>query len=246
MKTAENETRAAPVPARLKPPGASETGSRIICSNVSFRYISSQPWIIQRFTGSFAPGMTLIKGASGCGKSTLLRLLAGYLAPCSGAISTPMGGKPNEPAFQRRHLGYVFQQLNLLPLATVSRNLALAASLAGLSARETRANSAHWLQLLGMEAYADRLPKSLSGGQQQRAAIARALVKEPTVLLLDEPTSGLDDLNTRVIGRALREFVRDDRICVICSHDARLEPLSDEILDFNCFLPLERHLEALA
>src|SRR2546430_1423740 len=217
----------------------------MLCFNISFRYHSAQPWIIEGFSRSFTPGITLIKGASGCGKSTLLRLLAGYLMPCAGAIRTPIEGSPNEPEFQRRHLGYVFQQLNLLPLATVSRNLALAASLAGLSLKETTERSGLWLQLLGMETFAHRLPKSLSGGQQQRAAIARALVKEPSVLLLDEPTSGLDDLNARVISRALRQFVVGGRICVICCHDARLEPLADEILDFNCFLPLERPLEAL-
>ena len=216
------------------------------CSEVSFRYRAAQPWVIEHFSRAFEPGITLIKGASGCGKSTLLRLLAGYLAPCSGSIITPLGGGPAESEFQRRQLGYVFQQLNLLPLATVKRNLALAASLAGLTTAQTSQRSARWLQLLGMEAFANRLPNSLSGGQQQRAAIARALVKEPAVLLLDEPTSGLDDLNARVIRRALEEFVTGARICVICSHDPRLEFLADEILDFNCFLPLERHLEALA
>ena len=215
------------------------------CSDVYFRYYPGQPWVIEGFTRTFAPGLTLVKGASGCGKSTLLRLLAGYLKPCSGTIETSEGAAPAEPEFQRRRLGYVFQQLNLLPLATVSRNLALAASLAGLSGRETDERSDRWLRLLGMDSFANRLPNSLSGGQQQRAAIARALVKEPSVLLLDEPTSGLDDLNARVICRALRRFVMDDRICVICSHDTRLESLADEILDFNRFLPLERHLEAL-
>jgi len=59
-------------------------------------------------------------GASGCGKSTLLRMLAGYLEPCSGSIRTALNGGPAEAEFQRRHLGYVFQQLNLMPLATVS------------------------------------------------------------------------------------------------------------------------------
>ena len=217
----------------------------LTCTDLSFRYHPAQSWIIEGFSSAFPSGITLIKGASGCGKSTLLRLLAGYLEPCSGAIRTPLGGGPEEPEFQRRHLGYVFQQLNLLPLATVSRNLALAASLAGLSSEETAERSARWLGLLGMEEFASRLPNSLSGGQQQRAAIARALVKEPSVLLLDEPTSGLDDLNARVISRALQQFVTAGRLCVICSHDARLEFLADEILDFNCFLPLERHLEAL-
>jgi ABC-type lipoprotein export system ATPase subunit len=201
--------------------------------------------VIERFSYAFRPGVTLIKGASGCGKSTLLRLLAGYLVPAQGVIATPTGCSPNDTDFQRRDLGYVFQQLNLLPLATVTRNLTLAASLAGLAPELTAARSAKWLRLLGIEEFAGRLPKSLSGGQQQRAAIARALVKEPQVLLLDEPTSGLDDLNTRVIIRALHEYVVAPRICVISSHDARLESLADEILDFNRFLPVERHLEAL-
>ena len=130
-------------------------------------------------------------------------------------------------------------------VATVTRNLTLAASLAGLDAGQTASQSAKWLRLLGIEEFAHRLPNSLSGGQQQRAAIARALVKEPLVLLLDEPTSGLDDLNTRVITRALHDYINGPRICVISSHDARLESLADEVLDFNRFLPLERHLEAL-
>src|SRR5258708_31278380 len=119
----------------------------MICFNISFRYHPAQPWIIEGFSRSFTPGITLIKGASGWGKATLLRLLAGYLRPCSGAIRTPIEGGPDEPEFQRRHLGYVFQQLNLLPLATVSRNLALAASLAGLSTSETAERTDLWLQL---------------------------------------------------------------------------------------------------
>lgn len=201
--------------------------------------------MIDRFDYAFKPGITMVKGASGCGKSTLLRLLAGFLEPQSGTILTPRGCKPGDRRFQCQDLGFVFQQLNLLPLATVERNLILAASLAGLPASQVEVNSARWLQLLGLEQYSERLPKSLSGGQQQRAAIARALVKEPTVLLLDEPTSGLDDLNTRVITNALKQFVATDRICVVSSHDSRLESLADEILDFNRFLPLERHLEAL-
>lgn len=187
----------------------------------------------------------MIKGASGCGKSTLLRLLAGFLEPKAGEIITPRGTQPTDKKYQCRDLGFVFQQLNLLPLASVERNLALAASLAGIRSGEIQKNSRRWLGLLGLEQFSDRLPQSLSGGQQQRAAIARALVKEPSVLLLDEPTSGLDDLNTRVITSALRQFVADDRICIVSSHDSRLESLADEILDFNRFLPLERHLEAL-
>ena len=202
--------------------------------------------VLEQLNQSFNPGITWVKGASGCGKSTLLRLLAGYLEPETGCITTPNNRRPTDPEFQRRDLGFVFQQLNLLPLASVARNLELAGSFARLTRTEISEHSARWLRLLGLEELSARLPQTLSGGQQQRAAIARALVKEPRVLLLDEPTSGLDDLNAKVIASALRNYIVGDRICVISSHDQRLESLAHEILDFNRFLPLERHLLALA
>ena len=220
--------------------------ARLGCDTVTFRYPRQPHPVIDRFSHDFKPGITLIKGASGCGKSTLLRLMAGYLHPTSGRIVTPFGTDPRSPDFQRRYLGFVFQQLNLLPLATVRRNLQMSGSLAGLNRQETLTRTQRWLGLLGLDQFADRRPGSLSGGQQQRAAIARALIKEPIVLLLDEPTSGLDDLNTQVISQALRTFVTGRRICVICTHDHRLDPLAHEVLDFNRFLPLERHLIALA
>ena len=219
---------------------------QIACARVSFRYPRQKNWVIDSFTHDFKPGITIIKGASGCGKSTLLRLMAGYLHPARGQVLTPFGTDPRDREFQRRHLGFVFQQLNLLPLATVRRNLQMSGSLAGLPHNETLGRTQRWLGLLGLDQYADRRPSSLSGGQQQRAAIARALIKEPSVLLLDEPTSGLDDLNTQVISQALRTYVTGRRICVICTHDQRLDTLAHEVLDFNRFLPLERHLIPLA
>jgi ABC-type lipoprotein export system ATPase subunit len=218
----------------------------IICNELWFRYHARTPWIIQNFSHEFQPGIIVIKGASGCGKSTLLRMLAGYLEPTRGIITTPSGRPPTCKDYQRQEVGFVFQQLNLLPLATVERNLEMAGSLAGLNGDVIRERTGHWLQTLGLGEFGKRRPSSLSGGQQQRAAIARALVKEPQILLLDEPTSGLDDLNTQVICRALQNFITGPRICVICSHDARIDPFAHEILDFNRFLPLEGHLLALA
>ena len=218
----------------------------IECKGLWFRYHPRTPWIIQNFSHQFCPGITVIKGASGCGKSTLLRMLAGYLEPERGEIVTPTGLPATCKDYQRRDVGFVFQQLNLLPLATVERNLEMAGSLAGLHSDIIRERTTHWLHTLGLAEFSKRRPSSLSGGQQQRAAIARALVKEPQILLLDEPTSGLDDLNTQVISRALQNFVTGPRVCVICSHDARLDPFAHEILDFNRFLPLEGHLLALA
>ncbi|MCI0534615.1 MAG: ATP-binding cassette domain-containing protein [Verrucomicrobiales bacterium] len=216
------------------------------CEGLSFRYRPDARWVIQDFTHAFAPGITLIRGASGCGKSTLLRLLAGYLAPVEGKVITPNGLSSTSPSYQRRDVGFVFQQLNLLPLASVRRNLELAGSLAGLSRALCHQRSQQWFERLGLVDFAQRKPDSLSGGQQQRAAIARALIKNPAVLLLDEPTSGLDDLNTQVIARTLGDYIVGPRICVICSHDSRLTALAHEVVDFNRFLPLEGHLVALA
>src|SRR5688500_15997417 len=153
--------------------------SAIVCKDISCRYARCAPWVIENFSHEFRPGITLIKGASGCGKSTLLRMLAGYLAPERGIIVTPSGRPPTCREYQRREVGFVFQQLNLLPLASLERNLEMSGSLAGLPTGVVRERSAHWLKTLGLGDYGKRRPASLSGGQQQRAAIARALVKEP-------------------------------------------------------------------
>lgn len=231
---------------KIETPRQERRGNELACERLSFRYSRKTPWIINDFCHAFAPGITLIKGASGCGKSTLLRLLAGYLKPSQGLIKSPTGIPVMDRDFQRRELGFVFQQLNLLPLATVARNLEMAGTLAGLSGEDTQERTLHWLKLLGLQEFAHRRPASLSGGQQQRAAIARALIKDPTILLLDEPTSGLDDLNTKVICNTLRQFVTGPCICVICTHDHRLDFIAHEVLDFNRYLPLEGHLVALA
>lgn len=217
--------------------------SAIICSGLGFDY--GQTKVLERFDARFAPGLHLVKGFSGCGKSTLLKLVAGYLRQTAGTITIPGGGSPGA-AFQRRDLGFVFQQLNLLPLATVRRNLELVGALAGLNRSIVRGRTDKYLALLGLDTLADRLPSTLSGGQQQRAAIARALIKEPSVLLLDEPTSGLDDLNCRVIMKLLGAHLPPACVCLVATHDQRLDALPHEGLDFNRFLPVERHLVSLA
>src|SRR5690348_7512343 len=117
----------------------------LVCDGLGFRYAPGARWIIKDFDHQFSPGITFVKGSSGCGKSTLLRLLAGYLAPEQGQIRTPNGLAVRSSAFQRQELGFVFQQINLLPLATLDRNLQLAGSLAGQPAGVTRDRARHWL-----------------------------------------------------------------------------------------------------
>ena len=221
------------------------------CEALSFRFSSSVPFLLEDFSWSIPPGITIIEGPSGCGKSTLLKLLAGYLSPVSGRICYPADVRGEPLEFRRRELGYVFQNLNLLPRASVMRNLELAAALAGLSPEAITERSHLWLEHFKLMHKADELPARLSVGQQQRAALARALVKQPRFLLLDEPTSGLDDENANIISAALRHYTKPPteghansaapcfgRIyCLIATHDARLRFVANEILEVNRSLP---------
>ena len=213
----------------------------IECSDLSFRY--GKEFVFDSFSHSFSSGISLVKGYSGCGKSTLLKLIAGYLHQQKGCIKVPAPWHKPSKKFQREGLGFVFQQLNLLPLANLVGNLNLVASLAGISRRQTKERSDLLFEKLGLTELRKKKPGSLSGGQQQRAAIARALVKKPKVLLLDEPTSGLDDDNTKVIKQLLETPLPKNCICILSSHDHRLEEIADEIIDFNLRLPVERHLK---
>ena len=215
---------------------------RIELKSVCYSYPRAKVPVFESLNLVLKPGVTLAKGFSGCGKSTLLRLVAGLLAPDSGEIVTDSPFRVGSSGYLRSEIGFVFQQLNLLPLATVERNIRLAVEMAGRDGAEVQS----WLDLLGLAKYAKSKPLKLSGGQQQRASIARALAKRPPILLLDEPTSGLDDLNTAVISKAIRNTLETDSVCLIATHDKRLDPIADEILDFNTFLPVEEHLQALA
>jgi NitT/TauT family transport system ATP-binding protein len=134
-----------------------------------------------------------ILGPSGCGKSTFLRVVADLLSPIAGDISV-FGGSPHQ-ARSRRDVGFVFQDSTLLPWRTVRDNvrLPLAVGTARLS-RQIDDRSDELLDMMGLSAFADRLPGQLSGGQRQRVAIARALLGEPRLLLMDEPFGALDEI----------------------------------------------------
>jgi len=208
---------------------------------LEYRYKKSSDYVFRDLHFSANPGITLIKGFSGCGKSTLLRLISGLLKPTKGLITTSSPFKVGSPQFLKKEVGIVFQQLNLLPLATIERNISLAVEMAG----QDKSQITHWLNLLGLSSYRKKTPLELSGGQQQRASIARALAKSPTILLLDEPTSGLDDLNTQIITNSIKTSLLGDSLCIIATHDQRLDNIAHDIMDFNSFLPVEEHLQAL-
>jgi NitT/TauT family transport system ATP-binding protein len=131
-------------------------------------------------------------GPSGCGKSTLLRLVAGLLAPSAGAIR--VHGHAAGSAAATAGLAYVFQEPTLMPWARVQANVRLPLDLAGVPRPEADARVQAALALVGLQKFAQLLPRELSGGMQMRVSIARALVTRPRLLLLDEPFGALDEI----------------------------------------------------
>lgn len=203
----------------------------LACESVFFSY-SGRQWIFENYSRTFSPGITILKGYSGCGKTTLLKILAGYLRPQRGLVRTPRGRSLTDTFYRRKEVSYMFQGINLLPLATVERNLQLCAEMAMLPKKQWKRRADDLIERLGLESLRGKKAGSLSGGQAQRAALARTMMKDSDVLLLDEPTSGLDDGNTEVIKKLIREYP-GDKICILSTHDSRLFDLTHEIIDFN-------------
>ena len=138
-----------------------------------------------------------LMGPSGSGKSTLLNLLAGLDRPTTGTIE--IGGQRVDTLSRRelahwraRHVGFVFQFYNLLPVLSAERNVELPLLLTNLSRADRKRHVATALEIVGLSHRAEHTPKTLSGGEQQRVGIARAIVTDPTLILADEPTGDLD------------------------------------------------------
>jgi NitT/TauT family transport system ATP-binding protein len=135
--------------------------------------------------------LVALVGPSGCGKTTLLKILAGLHPYDSGEVRIGSATQPFNPA---RDIGMVFQQPLLLKWRRVIDNVVLPAEILGLPVAESRARARHLLALVGLQGAEDKYPYQLSGGMQQRAAIARALIHDPKLILMDEPFGALDAL----------------------------------------------------
>jgi putative ABC transport system ATP-binding protein len=138
-----------------------------------------------------------LMGPSGSGKSTLLNLLAGLDAPTEGRIRVAGEDiaqlKPKQlAAWRARHIGFIFQLYNLIPVLTALQNVELPLLLTPLSRKERREHAETALRIVGLEDRLEHYPRQLSGGQEQRVGIARAIVTDPTLILADEPTGDLD------------------------------------------------------
>ncbi|MGZ4716757.1 MAG: sulfate/molybdate ABC transporter ATP-binding protein [Acidimicrobiales bacterium] len=135
--------------------------------------------------------LTALLGPSGGGKSTLLRVMAGLEVPDSGVVEINGSDATNQPP-QQRNVGFVFQHYAAFKHLSVYRNVAFGLEIRKRPKAEIKARVTELLELVHLEAFADRLPSQLSGGQRQRMALARALAVEPQLLLLDEPFGALD------------------------------------------------------
>lgn len=169
---------------------------------------------------------TAIAGPSGSGKTTLLNLIGcldsiteGHIF-LDGSDIAVMNAK-EKTLLRREKIGFVFQSYNLIPVLTAQENVEMALSLLNrFSKEEVRERSWAMLKEVGLDGMQDRLPSRLSGGQQQRISIARALVKEPAVVLADEPTANLDSKNSRMILDLMKELNQKHNItCIFSTHD---------------------------
>jgi NitT/TauT family transport system ATP-binding protein len=169
-----------------------------------------------------------VVGPSGCGKSTLVRILAGLEQHSSGEVL--LDGKPvSEPGSDR---GMVFQGYTLFPWLTVRRNVMFGLEINGRDRYEAEQQAMQWLQLVGLEKFADCHPHQLSGGMKQRVAIVRALANQPRILLMDEPFGALDaQTRARMQAHLLEIWRKIDITIVFITHDLdEAIFLSDRIL----------------
>ena len=166
-----------------------------------------------------------IMGESGAGKSTLLSVM--------GAMNTPTEGRyvvdgidvytlrnEQQADFRREYLGFVFQSFHLVPYLTVMENVMLPLTAMRLSRRQKEKMAMEAMEWVGLASKAKRLPNQISGGECERAAVARAIVNNPPILLADEPTGNLDSRNTREVMSLLGRLNADGTTVVMVTHSA--------------------------
>lgn len=177
-----------------------------------------------------------IAGPSGSGKTSLLNLMGGLDKPTSGSVfiedaDIAKFSKTKLSDFRLKKLGFVFQELNLIPVLTVRENIEFPLLLQGWD--ETRRKKAvnAVIEELGLEGLSERRPLSISGGQQQRAAVARAIVSNPAVILADEPTANLDSGNARSLIGLMKRLNGEKNITfILSSHDEMILKEAGDII----------------
>ena len=209
-------------------PGLAETSQRvrsnaapfIRMSNVAKSYVKDGTEFIAVSDVSFdiaAGELVSLVGPSGCGKTTVLKILAGLHKHSQGEVSI---GSESNPFARGRDVGMVFQQALLLKWRNILDNVLLPAEILGLPRAESTERARDLLAMLGLRGFETQFPYELSGGMQQRAAIARALVHDPKLLLMDEPFGALDALTRDRMNLELRSIWRKSgKTIIFVTHD---------------------------
>jgi lipoprotein-releasing system ATP-binding protein len=180
-----------------------------------------------------------IVGPSGAGKSTLLQLMGTLDRPDGGCIliggiDTGKMSAKQLAAFRNQKIGFIFQFHHLLPEFTVLENVMMPALIAGLNKTEAAQHARKLLDRLGLTSRMDHKPSEISGGEQQRAAVARALINSPEVVLADEPSGNLDTENARNLHRLFLELrSQTGQTFVIVTHNEELAAMADRKLEMR-------------
>jgi len=207
--------------------------------NLTVEYASGRDTVrpIEKFNLDVAAGsLVILMGPSGCGKTTLLSCLGGILRPSGGAIKfgdvdvTSLDAR-GLSTYRRETVGIVFQAFNLVPSLTAAENVMVPMLSAGMSRRAAHKKAEQLLSRVGLEDRVSHRPGNLSGGQQQRVAVARAIALDPPLVLADEPTAHLDFIQVEEILRLIRELASGDRMVVVATHDSRILPLADRVVE---------------
>lgn len=207
-------------------------------NRVSRDYMSGSATVhaVQDVSFSIGEGeLVAVMGPSGSGKSTLLSMAGGLDQPTAGDVyvegNALASRTPAELArLRRQHIGYVFQDFNLVSGLTAAENVALPRELAGLRPRIARQEAVSALQEVGLEELTDRFPQELSGGQQQRVAIARALLGNRRLVLADEPTGALDTTTAAIVMQVLRARIDAGAAGLLVTHDEGLLEWADRVV----------------
>jgi putative ABC transport system ATP-binding protein len=190
-----------------------------------------------------------LMGPSGSGKSTLMAIIGCLDSPTSGAYDldgVPVQGLSGAALARVRNekLGFVFQTYNLLPRATIARNVELPLLYAGIGRKERRQRALELLEQVGIVEKANALPAQLSGGQRQRVAIARALANRPALLLADEPTGALDSRTGEEVLGLFKELHLRGNSVVLVTHDAHIASFAERRVELRDGLVVEPDAQA--
>lgn len=177
-----------------------------------------------------------LRGPSGCGKTTLLLTLGGMLRPSSGKLRVADRdiyalSSAERARFRAEQIGFVFQMFHLVPYLGLLDNILLAARPG--TARDAGKRGGELLEQLGLAAHARRTPAELSAGERQRAAVARALLNRPQLILADEPTGNLDPANAREVFQHLKAFQQGGGTVIVVTHGSSAEPFADRTIEMS-------------